>query len=693
MSGGGRRPRGWASISAAVALAVAAVGSVALQGHVASAQRGTTTIKAVSPKFAACNNDCTITGTVTDGTNPLQNISVVALNQFNQFGQPEGAPGCTAGDGTYHIDNLNSGPYVIRFDNNGEGCGFATNAAAGGWVTQFYQGQSQFNNASPQSAPNTNINATMAPGAAISGTVFRADTGNPLGNICVNANRANGGGGGGFGGGAFAQTANDGTYTLNNLDPGQGPYQVQFNDCGGNSGAGSWVQQWWESASDGGSFTPVAVTAGTTVSSIDALMLPGGTITGQVTGSDLGENLAGICVSVDTGAGQQFGGPQLSTSTNNNVSGPNYTLTGLPLGKSYKIRFDNSGFCPHNGPGGAGNWVTQWWHGASSFAKANPVNVPKNTTPVTGINAVMVQGGSISGQVTDGGGVQGFCVAVDPGLPGGVVTQVTQTDNNGNYTLHNLAASVSGYKIRFDSYSCQFGNFGPNPNAKYETRWWDGTANGAATLSGAASIPVSAGADANPKNVALTSDAGTISGLIASAASGPQNFPRPQANICVTALNGVTVYGATVSSQFTDNNQANYTLSGLAPGNYTVRFDSCQRTPSNWVTQNHAGVNVVSLGNSVLNAALTPLGIVALGPATGTHLGGTQVIISGSGFTGATSVSFDGNSVAPCGAPPCFTVVSDAAIIVTTPSHPMGPVQVSVQTPSGRTNSLPYKYS
>ena len=116
------------------------------------------------------------------------------------------------------------------------------------------------------------------------------------------------------------------------------------------------------------------------------------------------------------------------------------------VSKTCLIRFDNNGQCPEQSPN-PGSWVTQWFNGKSSFKTANPVSVPTTTT-VPSINAAMVQGGSISGTVTGGGNPQqGICVAIDPGTPGGIVKVQTQTDNNGNYTLSNVAAGT--YKVVF----------------------------------------------------------------------------------------------------------------------------------------------------------------------------------------------------------------------------------------------------
>jgi hypothetical protein len=66
-------------------------------------------------------------------------------------------------------------------------------------------------------------------------------------------------------------------------------------------------------------------------------------------------------------------------------------------------------------------------------------------------------------------------------------------------------------------------------------------------------------------------------------------------------------------------------------------------------------------------------------PKGGTTLGGNTVTITGSGFTGATSVSF--GSTAAAG----FVVESDQEIVATTPAEPAGDVDVSVTSPTGTT--------
>lgn len=72
-----------------------------------------------------------------------------------------------------------------------------------------------------------------------------------------------------------------------------------------------------------------------------------------------------------------------------------------------------------------------------------------------------------------------------------------------------------------------------------------------------------------------------------------------------------------------------------------------------------------------------------LNPNSGPRAGGTAVDIVGQGFSGTTSVTFDGNS-AP------FVVVNDNLITVTTPVHVPGVAPVQVTTPAGSssTNSV-----
>jgi hypothetical protein len=64
-------------------------------------------------------------------------------------------------------------------------------------------------------------------------------------------------------------------------------------------------------------------------------------------------------------------------------------------------------------------------------------------------------------------------------------------------------------------------------------------------------------------------------------------------------------------------------------------------------------------------------------PNSGTTLGGTSVTITGSNFTGATSVTIGGTAATS------FTVGSATTITATTPAHAAGTVDIAVTTPGG----------
>jgi len=78
--------------------------------------------------------------------------------------------------------------------------------------------------------------------------------------------------------------------------------------------------------------------------------------------------------------------------------------------------------------------------------------------------------------------------------------------------------------------------------------------------------------------------------------------------------------------------------------------------------------------------------IASLTPAVGPTGGGTAVTISGSGFTGATGVTFDGDSGT------VFTVVSDTEITVTTPAHAAGEIDVVVTHGVGNSAPVDFTY-
>jgi hypothetical protein len=69
--------------------------------------------------------------------------------------------------------------------------------------------------------------------------------------------------------------------------------------------------------------------------------------------------------------------------------------------------------------------------------------------------------------------------------------------------------------------------------------------------------------------------------------------------------------------------------------------------------------------------------VQAFQPFTGSTVGGNRVAITGTGFTGATAVSFGSTPAAS------FTVLDGSEIFATAPAHAPGGVSISVTTPGG----------
>ncbi|MFE0381201.1 IPT/TIG domain-containing protein, partial [Streptomyces inhibens] len=129
-------------------------------------------------------------------------------------------------------------------------------------------------------------------------------------------------------------------------------------------------------------------------------------------------------------------------------------------------------------------------------------------------------------------------------------------------------------------------------------------------------------------------------------------------------------FGATPAESFTVLSD-NVILAVVPPGTGTVPLTVT--TP--------AGTS-----NPVQFTFLSPPVIEALAPQAGDPAGGSDIIAVGSGFTGATAVDFGGTPAAG------FTVASDTIMGIATPPG-SGTVLVTVTTPGGTSNGVPFTYS
>ena len=141
-----------------------------------------------------------------------------------------------------------------------------------------------------------------------------------------------------------------------------------------------------------------------------------------------------------------------------------------------------------------------------------------------------------------------------------------------------------------------------------------------------------------------------------------------------------------------------FTTIGGTTRNYLAAINVSDGSLTSWDPNADNTVNTLAVSGSTLYAGG---GFVAIGgqlranlavfdapisPRSGPLTGGTIVTIIGTGFTGATEVTFDG--VAGTG----LSGVSDTQLMVTAPAHAAGAVDVVVTTPGGTaTSSFTYQ--
>jgi alpha-tubulin suppressor-like RCC1 family protein len=157
---------------------------------------------------------------------------------------------------------------------------------------------------------------------------------------------------------------------------------------------------------------------------------------------------------------------------------------------------------------------------------------------------------------------------------------------------------------------------------------------------------------------------------VVSEVSPARGTPLGGTTVSITGSNFSEVsaveFGSVDAASYTVNSESSITA--VAPaGTGTV----------NVTVETRAGV---SLSTTADNFTYGPT-IAGLQPSSGPAGGGTSVTITGSGFTGATAVSFGSNAAAS------FTVNSDGSITAVTPAG-RGTVEVGVTTPDGSTTTV-----
>ena len=358
----------------------------------------------------------------------------------------------------------------------------------------------------------TDVNANLTIGGRITGTVTGAG-GKPLANLWVYVYPA-----GSVNSVASGRTdASGGSVT----DPGlpTGEYQVKFSAPAG------YTAEWYDNRSSQAAATVVSVTAGVTVTNVNAQLASyaSGTITGTVTAADTGLPLSGWVYAYNSKG---------SSVRSVYASGGSYVLNYLPP-DTYRVRFSSL----------PSPYVQTYYDGKPDLSSADRVTVTAGVT-VTNINQEVPVGGTITGTVTGSGPVPGVYVYAKR-VVGGWNTKSTYTGVDGAYRLDGLLAG--GYKVQF------------SPPSPLIGEWYSGTSESAAQI-----ISVTLGATTPNVDATLTTG-GFITGLITATDTGA---PLPGAYVSVYSTTGSYIVGYIYA-----NRDGEYQTPGLPAGNYRVYFN------------------------------------------------------------------------------------------------------------------------
>lgn len=470
-----------------------------------------------------------ISGRVTDhsGRRPLP---FTCVDVFSRSGEYLNG-GWVSFSGTYRIDSVPAGDWIVRFDPLCERDGNSNAFRLPGYSGEYWPDARSFDLATPVRVESgfetSDIDARLERSGSITGTL-RDRAGNEV-FACVTLHRV----GERSMVNEFAWHEVTGAYRFDIAWPGD--YRVRFGTCPEGRGVlDSWNEQWWNDATSRLESAIIRVSTGSTITGIDSSLDAPFSISGTVSDAANGDLLDNVCVTAIDDAGKPVGYGRTS------VSGT-YTLAPV-LGARVRV-----GFSPVCRPDG-GLFATRWYGGAPTAATATIIDAAPGER-VTGIDGELQRAATIEGAVTDDFGApqQGTCVeAID--VHGDVVRQAFVSETGG-YRLTNLNAGE--HRVRFGD--CHFGE----SSVRFE--YWPGVDR----LSDAMPISLTPGE--------LRSGIDAVLG-VGGAISGRVTAPL-EVGFCVR----VTASDGTVEAErpMTTTDRG-YMIRGLAPGEYRVGFVNCR---------------------------------------------------------------------------------------------------------------------
>lgn len=287
-----------------------------------------------------------VSGTVTSAATgePLAGVCVYGVRPSDgTFLRAGGQSTCTDESGQYTVGGLPSGDVKVFF-----------NPTDNELLSQWAYGQSSEATAAlvPVVAGQTtgDVDAAIVAGGRIAGRVTNAKTKKPVEGVCATVGVYSHRSGENGTQWQSACTGPDGTYEMRGLPTGS--YTVQFYDPDG-----VWAWQFFPNKGDRVHAAKLSVTAGTTLSGINAKVTPGGTIQGVITDSATGLPAEGVCVDPFTGRGEDTFGTGAQT-----FSDGTFVLRGFPSTK-VKVSFFDCG----------GGYAPEWAFDKTSYATADAI--------------------------------------------------------------------------------------------------------------------------------------------------------------------------------------------------------------------------------------------------------------------------------------------------------------------------------
>lgn len=384
-------------------------------------------------------------------------------------------------------------------------------------------------------------------------------------------------------------TAANGSYSIPNLDPGQ--YTAAFFP---QSGANlNYAYEFWNNKTSLETATAFSVANGAATTVSPNLQL-GATISGSVFGP--GSTAAPLTMVSATNTATPNQSSHATVQSNGS-----YQFIGLQPGEYYLWAG------PDNSLNNPSTLVREYYDNKPDAASATRFTVGSGQTFTA--NFELANGGIISGNVknTSSANLPNIDVTIFSKDDYGYWQQIktTTTDASGNYSLAGL--SNRKYVVRFSDFGGTYGQ-----------RYAANTVDRAT----ATEYTVGPGVNATGVNVVLSAGGG-ITGVVTQTPTGGSAAPSASAYVSVIKVTAGGVHETVESVQ--TNASGVYTVTGLAPGNYTIQ--TAGDNAGNWAQTFRGGyypdqATTVAINTTTVNAGTTNVvpGTTLRGNYTDTNL-------------------------------------------------------------------------